>query len=299
MITKFKLFESVEHDLTEQLDNTVIDKYFDDHLLKDASEIIEEWPSFIWQFVDDDEYIKDLIRDEISSYSISDFNKDDYINYLKNNMSDDKEKVIIKLYNKLKKLNYKEEYYDYDMLYKLKEKQLREIIEDENEEEEFVTSIITERYSKKDAQEVIEEQYGQSWILDNGDKIYDMFRDYVDDSEIVDLWKKDVDKRENVENEIWQSAELQNILLDKDESNVFLLAKLFIENSDEDNISKDYYFQDMYIKTYVKENIGNKTSDRLRAEALKYLFDNFELNDDIEEEYQSDMWMIETDKFNI
>jgi len=299
MIKKFKLFENVENmqiKLINQFDDNFIDKYFDDNFLEDAEEIISLWPNTIWNFVNDDEYVKDVIRDEISSRTIDDFSEEDYISYLRYNITDNKEEKIIELYNK--KEDKEDEEYDFDMLDSLTEDELREIIQDDDEEEKFVEYVITSYLSDKDAQEVIEDIYGASWITDNGRNIYNMLRYYVKDSEIVEEWRKNTNRREKVEEEVYNDKQLQNILLNKKKSNVFLLSKLFIEENG-DNISDEYDFQKAYITRYVKKNKGNKLDDNLRAEAIKYLYDNFELNYEIEEEYADDMWMIGMDKFNI
>jgi hypothetical protein len=296
MIKKFKLFENIENKLSIQFSDNFIEKYFDNNFLMSVREIIELWPNYIWRHVDDDEYIKDLIEDEIDSCSIDNFGEYDYIDYLKNNMTDNKEEKIIKLYNNID--DDEQEYYDSDMLDKLTEDQLKDIIEDDDENEEFIKYIVNNRYDGCDAEDVIKDIYGSNWILDHGTQIYDILRYYVEDSKIIDDWKNDTDKREKVEEEICRDVYLQKKLLKKKKSNVFLLAKLFIKDNNT-NISDEYDFQKAYITAYIKKNISNKSNDILRAEALKYLYDNFELDNDIEEEYKEDMWMIGIDKFNI
>jgi len=296
MIKKFKLFENIENKLSIQFSDNFIEKYFDNNFLMSVREIIELWPNYIWRHVDDDEYIKDLIEDEIDSCSIDNFGEYDYIDYLKNNMTDNKEEKIIKLYNNID--DDEQEYYDSDMLDKLTEDQLKDIIEDDDENEEFIKYIVNNRYDGCDAEDVIKDIYGSNWILDHGTQIYDILRYYVEDSKIIDDWKNDTDKREKVEEEICRDVYLQKKLLKKKKSNVFLLAKLFIKDNNT-NISDEYDFQKAYITAYIKKNISNNSNDILRAEALKYLYDNFELDNDIEEEYKEDMWMIGIDKFNI
>ena len=296
MIKYFKLFENIENKLSIQFSDNFIEKYFDNNFLMSVREIIELWPNYIWRHVDDDEYIKDLIEDEIDSCSIDNFGEYDYIDYLKNNMTDNKEEKIIKLYNNID--DDEQEYYDSDMLDKLTEDQLKDIIEDDDENEEFIKYIVNNRYDGCDAEDVIKDIYGSNWILDHGTQIYDILRYYVEDSKIIDDWKNDTDKREKVEEEICRDVYLQKKLLKKKKSNVFLLAKLFIKDNNT-NISDEYDFQKAYITAYIKKNISNKSNDILRAEALKYLYDNFELDNDIEEEYKEDMWMIGIDKFNI
>lgn len=300
MIKKFKIFESysdIERELVNQFDDDFINEYFDEHFLRTADEIIELWPNSIWKFVDDDKYIEDYIDNEINNLNIEDFCDDDYKKYIIYNISDEKEKSVLKLYNKKRKKADKETDYDDDMLDSLTENQLRKIIEDENEEEEFVKYIITDRYEGEGAQEVIEEIYGKSWVEENGRELYNMFYNYIDDDEIVEDWKNETNKRDELQENIYSSTELQKKLIEIKKSNVLSLAKLFIEEPNGDNISKEYDFQKTFIKMYVKKTYGD--NGYLKANALKYLNDNFELNDDIKEEFSQYMYMVDIDKYNL
>ena len=63
MIKSFKIFERYHNpskELVDQFDDEFIDEYFDKHCLMDAEQIIDLWPSSIWQFIDDNKYIEDF-----------------------------------------------------------------------------------------------------------------------------------------------------------------------------------------------------------------------------------------------
>ena len=297
MIKSFKIFERYHNpskELVDQFDDEFIDEYFDKHCLMDAEQIIDLWPSSIWQFIDDNKYIEDFIRGEISSLSIDDFSDYDYKNYIINNITYEKELKVIDFYNKLKNKN--ETIYDHDMVEDLTEEQLREIIESENEEEDFVEYNITDRYENMTAKDIIDEMYGSRI---EGDELYKIFTNYIDDDEIVEHWKGETDKGSEIQENISGSPELQNKLLDIDKANVILLAKLFTEETYGNNNSKKYKFQKLFITEYVKEHADDNTDDYLRAEAIKYLHDKFGLNAKIEKEYSDDMWLISSDRYNL
>lgn len=306
MIKKFKIFESLYHinnildELVEQFDNEFVDEFWEDNFKESAREIINLWPNTIWRHIDDDSYISDLIDSEISSFSIEDFSDYDFRKYLEDNTTKKQEKTILKLYNKkqLKKGNDIENYYDNYMLDELSEKQLRKLIEDADDEEKFVEFIIRDRYEGQDAQEVIEEIYGSSWILDNGDDLYNMLYQYIDEDNIVEEYENEVDKLEEIKEYIDNSKELQEKLIEIKKSNVLLLAEVFKENNNGYyNIANEYDFQKLFIEMYAKKNKGDKNN--LKAEALKFLYDNFELDEDIKDEYEDHMWLISSGKYNL
>lgn len=306
MIKNFKIFESywdTVKELSEQFDEDFIDKYFDEHCLRTADEIIELWPTSIWKFVDDDKYIEDYIDNEINNLNIEDFCDDDYKKYIIYNISDEKEKSVLKLYNKKRKKVDKETDYDDDMLDSLTEDQLRKIIEDENEEEEFVKYIITDRYEGEGAEEVIEEIYGKSWILDNGRELYTMLYNYIDDEEIVEDWKNEVDKTEEIQENVARSQELQRELIKIDPDNAVVLAELWKEEdiTDENEIIGDEYdFQKAYIQKFINNSENIEENETIIENALEYLHDNFGVNNEIEKEYYPHMWRITAkSKYNL
>lgn len=302
MIRNFKIFEDykrsrkIKDKLSKQFDEEFVDEFWEEHFMRDAKEIIELWPSSIWQHIDDDEYISDLIDDEKSQLGIEDFGEYEYKNYIENNISDKKEKKVLQLFNKkIKNKEDKEEYYDSSMLDDLTEKQLKKIIEDVNEEEEFVEYAVRDRYEGKSAQDVADE-YGYS---DDGEELYKMFYNYIDDDEVESSYldeKGYSDKIEDIKEEIYRNTELQQKLLDIKKSNALLLAELYLEDKDEDNIYSNYDFQKAYIKHYAKQHSDNPDA---RAEALKFLYDNFGLDRFLEDKYSDDMWLVNSSKYNM
>jgi hypothetical protein len=56
------------------------------------------------------------------------------------------------------------------------------------------------------------------------------------------------------------------------------------------------------VKNYIDgddESYDEKDKSNLRADALKFLYDNFDLDSDIENEYEDDMWMVKAEKYNL
>jgi len=297
MITKFKLFEEESDDtlrlLVDQLDSDYIDDFFEHNFKQTAEDIIEQNPKLIYDFVDDDSFVNSYIEDEISQQGIDEFDEDDYKKYLENNITDNKEEKILKIYNKKTKSS--EEYYDSDMLKKLTEKQLKKIIEDDNEEEEFVSWTIHDRYDDSDAQEILENIYGSDI---DGSTLYNILRYYIEDEKIVEDYENEQDKFSIIQENIPNNKELQEKLIELDKANVLLLAQVFEPKYDgpgySSNMGEEYDFQKLYIEEYVKANGDNR---KVRATALKFLNDKFSLDDDIKEEFKADLWLITTKKY--
>lgn len=302
MIKSFKIFENYDDknrildELSEQFDSEFINEYYEEHFKMEAEEIISLWPNIIWQHIDDDKYIEDLIDDEKSQLGIEDFSEYEYIQYIKNNTSDKKEKKVLQLFNrKIKNKEDKEEYYNEDMLDELTEKQLKKIIEDVNEQDEFVEYAVTDRYEGRSAEDVASD-FGYD---EDGAQLYKMFYNYIDDDKIEEDYMNDQDDNEKVERikeEIYRTQELQQKLLDTKKSNALLLAELYIEDPDDDNIYSDYDFQKAYMKHYAKKH---KDEPDAIAYALKFLSDNFELDSNIADKYSNHMWLVNSNKYNM
>jgi len=98
MITKFKIFEGnkvddVAQELVEKFSQDEIDEYYDENYSIDIEEVVEYCPHLVEQNIDDDEFVKDFIDDEISNRSY-----DEYEDYIKDNITDDMEEKVIELY---------------------------------------------------------------------------------------------------------------------------------------------------------------------------------------------------------
>jgi len=191
--------------------------------------------------------------------------------------------------------------YSYDMLDELDSKELINIIEDAGEEYEYVEKVVNDRYDGLDAQDIINELYGDTSKM-NEDQLYNMLNWYINDSEIENWWKDNEDfgyKKDFTKDAIYNDISLQSEILKKDPSNVLKLAEIFKESFSKENIADEYEFQKLYIKKYIKENKWDDDKDTLKAKALKFLHDTFGLNGTIENEYKDFMWMISASKYNL
>jgi len=302
MIVKFKLFEnsqqeSLEDKLEEQLGEEFIEEYYDDNLAEeDVKEIIIMWPSIVWDNIDDDDYVKDFIQDEIDSLTIDDYSDSELKEYIENNLTDSKEKSIIKIYNKKNKKTESE--YDDDMLEDLTEKQLKKVISKDNEEDDFVRYTVEERYSNETAQDIIESLFGRNI---EGTELYKIVSQYINEDDIITQFNDNTDysrKKEEVLGRLGRLYErdIQEKLLEIDEDNILLLAEYLEETG---NKFDDYDLQKKYIKKYVENNSENNSESNLRAIALKFLHDSFKLDPDVKEEYVDDLWLINIEKYNL
>lgn len=298
MIKNFKKFNLISEKLTDVLDDDFIENYYDENLKNtDIVDILGLYPKLIWKFIDDDEYVKDHIESEINNAEFEEFDIDNYIEFITNNMDDDFESEIINVYNSKNKK--RSDDIDY-MLNKLKKKDLINIIENLDKEEDCIRYIMEKRYKNYDAEDIWKE-YGDLDSMRASD-IYNTFRYYIDEEGIIDDYNENQDKQEELENNICNEIELQRKILEVAPEKVLKLAKIF-KNEHGKNISDEYDFQKTFINEYVNKNCGNECEENERGEyiakALKYLYDNFDLDYDIKDEYKDYMWLVFTSKFNL
>ena len=136
----------------------------------------------------------------------------------------------------------------------------------------------------------------------DGKELYDMLSWYLDDDKIIKEYNDNTEfdsKKEFVQDEIYNSIELQREILKNNKKTVLKLAELFIDNSSNSNIADEYEFQKLYIKQYLKEKKGEDKKGALIATALKNLNDEFGLDDSIKTEYSKWTWLIDADKYNM
>lgn len=186
---------------------------------------------------------------------------------------------------------------DINLDIKLSKKELKKIITDLDLEEDFIKYTINKRYENQDEVDLVNEFFGNR---PNSEDLWRFFNGYIDEEGIVSDWLDDQDKTERLKEEIYREKQLQEELLRINKRNAVLLAKLFIEEKD-DNIGDTYNFQKAYMKYIVYDveaNIGKSNEDVL-AEALKFLKDNFGLNNKIAEKYNDYMWIVNTDKYGL
>ncbi len=329
MITNFKLFENLAteaKDLIEQLDETDIDNIYNKNHKMCADDILSNWPDSIWNFIDDEKFINDFIKDEVNSRELSDFEKHEFENYIEENLTDDIKSQILDLYNKNN--DEQEEEFDDYMIEELDEDDLKDIIEDNNKESEFIENIVRGWYDSYDAKEFFKEFYG----YDSFDEIYNKNSFYTNKEsphEIVNKYlsrfKKyvDIEKLENsyldedyytkvteLVDDIPYDKELQTKILNANKENVLLLSDLMEESLPNDipdrSIGKKYFFQKAYIEEYLKDYISGNEEDYTEeeksdiiAKSLKFLNDKFGINSKIEKEYENEMWIISSDRYNL
>ena len=314
MITRFKIFERQSYEiygeLVDNFDDDFIEEYYDKNLAyDDIEEILGLWPNIIWNHVDDDAFVQSWIEDEISNLSIEDFSDYDYKDYLEFNWNDEIENEAFKVW----KENHEDEndddkYSEYSgfMIDDLSEDELKEIIKNIDEENEFVEKVVNDRYDREDAQGIIKGIYGNVEGM-SGEELYNILSDYIDDDDIIKDYKDNEDfdyKKDTIGNNIIFDKDLQEKLLEISKKNIIALVELFVEEgyNKEDNIITDepYKMQKLYIKKYSKKN---KHDHLAKAKALKTLDENFELDEDIKKEFHEDLLLMNAidsaDKFNI
>lgn len=305
MITKFKLFESsIAHELVDDLSDDTIESVYDDKYKITAREICSDYgPNYIWDNIDDDKYKDEYIQDQIDNAELDNFSESDLKEWIENNLSSTKKDKIIEIYKENNDLDEELEYDDV-MLDELTEEELIEVIAEDGDEEDFYKEQFEDRYGESDTKDLVSELYN----MDNGRELYDALYYYIDDDELIKNFKNDEDfeyKKEYVEDYIDKDTSLQREILKNNPSAVISLAELFTTSIYE-NIANEYEFQKLYIQKYV-EGEGDteyfmENDEELHqaiAEALKFLYDNFELNPDIEQENKKDMWLAKSAKYNL
>lgn len=335
MIKKFKIFERLKYgddkkELIEQLDEDDIDYFYNKNHRMDADEIISIWPDSIWDHIDNNSFIEDIIKDEVNSRELTDFDEYDYKNYIKEHLTEDKKQKILDIY----KSNNEEiqednedvedvqkdiEFEEY-MIDELSEDELREMIEDSNEESEFMKSLIRNWYYNSDAKSYFEEFYGYKSFNDIYKKekysyikpddivknAINQFRRYINDDDLEKSYIGYADydtKVDDVSEDILYDKELQKKLLKVNKKNVLTLVELI---DDKKSIGKEYKFQKAYIEEYLKDTISDDeeiyTEDEKKdiiADSLKFLYDRFGLDTKIEKEYENELWLVHSSKYNM
>jgi len=314
MIIKFKLFEGngLEHDLVDDLSDDTIETYYDEKYKIDAKEICSEFgPHYIWDNFDDKKYIEDYIQDEIDNASLDEFCESDLRDYIENNLSADMKEKIIEIYKENNddededNEEEKEELeYEDSMLDDLTEDELKDVISNDSEYN-FFEEIMNDRYGNSYAKDIISDFYD----MEDGGTLYNSLYAYIDDGGVEKDFKNNEDfdyKKEWVENYINNDTDLQREILKNNPSAVLSLAELFSDSKVNENIGDEYEFQKLYIEKYVEgeaeDEYYKEHEEELHhtiAEALKFLYDNFGLDPNIEEEYKEDMWLISSGKYNL
>lgn len=308
-IKYFENILSIQDKLSEQFDEDYIKNYFRDNYIINVNEIIEEYGTEpIWDYFDGESFLEDFIQNKIEQSSIYNFDHEDYENYIIDTLDENKEIEILKIY---KDNNYIDEYkeidFDFSMISELNTNQLRDVIKDVNEEDIFIETMIKNEYGNEDYKELINEVYGENsstYARVNLNAI-NFLKKYIDSIDLIKNFKENTNfntKYLFLSKSIVHDISLQELLLDMNKSNVFLLSELFedrkINKKLRNDISCFYNFQKAYIEEYLKKK-GDESFTR--ASALKYLNElcTKGLNDKIKSEYEDDMWMILSEPYNL
>lgn len=333
----YSIYYSATKELINQLDSSFVEEYYSKHLAyTDIDDILEKDPSIIWNHVNDKSAMEDVIDDECNFSDLEDFHIDDLKERIKddNNLSDDDKNKIYQKYidenftdkiedlksdlelvddeddieeikNKIEEIKDVKERDIDDIVDELSEDNIHELIDDIYDRYEFIRDMLNDRYLNYTLQDYFEEVYGNiSFGRKSG---YDWILNYVDDSAVIEEYNNNEDysyKEDRVQEDIGSSIDIQEELLRIDSKNSLLLFDVFTNNSyaNADTIENDYEFQKAYINSY-SENYADGLDDEYvgegKAEALKKLNDNFNLDSYIEEEYSEFMYKVISNRFNL
>jgi hypothetical protein len=312
MIKKFKLFESrnnsrnqILNKLISQLDDNFIEKYYEENYKYDINDILSMYPAIIWKCIDNKKYVEDLIQNEINNADIESIPDNVIADYIINNITEDLEEKVIELYKSKNSIDDEDDDIEYDssMLDDFDSSELIELINHLGEEDELRRDYYEDRYGNMDAEDIFDEIYGKDYIHRLGYRdIYNMFGDYFDDDEVVEMYMNDLDydyKYETIKESLDGDTTLINKLLEIKPSNVLLFVNILTKYI---NITEEYKFQKLYIEELLKKKLKkdiNADVDTIKSEAIYFLHKEFGLNSDIEEEYSEYTQLVDTEKYNL
>lgn len=370
MITRFNKFEnpkikniseSVESDLADHVDDEYIEDWFDNiYDDRDVEDILDLWPTLIFDHIDDERYIEDYKDGEKQSLTIDEYDEYEFkpfiIEKIDSNNDTEKEATIVKIYRKKEKIkkdikseiggvvsiaagytsititNDKESktytvpdehdhfvnagdevskgekitklFYNDDMLDKLDAEEMKKIITDDNEEEEFINDLVDSRYDEyTTAKDIVDDMYGNVDQL-SGKELNQWFYNYLDDDALIAAYKdgEELDHKKDMFGEnIYCNTDIQEKILEEEPSSVLELAKLFSDGNSSETIEGYYDFQKIYIEQYIKVNEDDDDKPTLIAQALYNLFVEYKFEKDINimDEFSEYMYMVDGDTFKI
>jgi len=228
-----KLFESYGSGtkLVDQLDYNYVEEYFDKHFKnEDFEDIIQLYPKIVWNNIDDEWAMNDVISDEKENLGIEDFwegNIRDYINgknvnfedeekifklyienevdldelenlkvYLKDETDENEQKGLKKQIRKIKKeIKIINEFDLSELLDEMDEEILKNVIREIFDEEEFVESEVEYRYKNSSLEEYVE-VYGKidDIVFGNSRKAgdWDWILRYVVEQDVIDEYNDNI-----------------------------------------------------------------------------------------------------------
>lgn len=292
-VKNFKLFEKYqgkydEWDLACKLTQKEIEDYYQENYDIDIETICEIDPNFIWNNIDEYNFIENFIKDRVKEVSPT-LNIDieiykEFFDIKKN------QKIILDYYNNRERKYSK---YEYGILSEISKGEFVKLIEKLKKEDELYTCYYEDKYWNKTPNEIVELEFSTKDI-----DIYDLTFHFIDDTKVIESFLEHQilfdTKIEYVAEEIPYSLGLQKLILDKDQHNVLLLFDVMNDEDYHFYFAGDYDFQKAYIKEYVKENGVGK-----EPEALKNIQDSFGIINKIKSEYKNDLYLIDAEKYNL
>jgi len=272
-----------EQDLVELFSQKFIENFFLDNYQISAEEASHAVN--LWDYVNIDKFRDNLIKDTAENKEIDDkeFSNEDYIDFIK-------EKKLKSGWNE-------------EILKKVSRNQLIDLIEDNNEEYNFILKYFTDKWEDTHPKDILIELHGKDLVEEN---LYNYLFYYVNDNDIIDDYINNKvqfeTKMEYVRDYICCDIGLQRKLLKINKNTVEALFNVmdsndteYFDGSTKYTIGHEYKFQKLYIITKIKNNSGSEIIEQ----AMKELNDKFILNPKIEEEYAEYMYLINAEKYNL
>lgn len=299
-------------DVMDIVDQNIIEKYFKDQIDITFDQICETNPEFIWNgnYIDEEKFKDNIISEKLDNmeyyklFKFDDFNINSFLYFF----SEDKNKKLLKYFTNKK----------------LKDLILDDFIEifkkDDELKREFYKFMLEDYCWDKTPMQIAEIKYSDlTWNIMEKDiqtpvfsyqsnvsvhqqvlqETFNLIYMYVDDNKVVDDYIEEIDfsiKHEYFAQDLPYSYYLQELIFDK-YPNVAL--KLFdiieiemVNNEKLPCFAFEYKFQKEYIRMCLEKNISV-------ANALKNIDHFFKINDKIKNEYKNDMYIIDSEKFNI
>jgi len=317
-----KTFEGYgSDDLIDYVDYHIIEEIFDEHHYVDFDDALYNHPALIWDFIDNDRFVRDFENGYLENQSLEDINIDDIKEYIKKdeNLTDDKKEKIREKYLENNEGENEEDLYDDDdyenMLDEFDDDEIIEIAEEDEDGYDIAYNILSGMFEGQTAKEIIDEFYGvDTEFYDKDRNSYDFKNtydnnfnslkkiviNYIDKDGLVDQYKK-YDKenddyvKETAAQYIDTSPKAQrNIIANNPEKAVELFE--LIEDKDEKHIGNEYNFQKAYIEQYIKENSEDDDNNEITIDAINNINNTFTINSELEKDYPEIIAMI---KYNI
>lgn len=307
-----KYFENYESwgdeskdELIDQLGDTFIEEYYQEHHWREAEELIQLFPNQIFYHFDDDAFMDSWISGERDNFSVSDneYEYEDYLlhKYNDTEISDEDEEKIINIFkednDEIDEDELKDMYLD-DIIKEMDNNQRLSVIENVFSEDDFTDWVLDKRYGKKDAEDVVIDLYGRKWYEDR--KIIEWLDNWVDDASF-EKWYMDNEEydhmRDTVEDDMKTDKKIQRKLLNMSSENAIKLYYMFEDMDDTSKtIADTYKFQQAYIEEWAKEDSDDPDA---KEQAIGDLHKITQIHPDIAKEYRDYMFYVDVDKYNL